>query len=88
MISNHKFTEYFENWEKNKEKVTIVDDGTSSNETRLGTVKDIQFAIDKLGLDDEMLVIAGDNLLDFSMTIFMGYAKECFLILCVIMNRK
>ena len=59
MISNHKFAEYFENWAKGKEKITVVDDGTSSNETRLGAVKDIQFAIEKLGLDDEMLVIAG-----------------------------
>ena len=54
----------------------MVDDGTSSNETRLGAVKDIQFAIDKLGIDDEMLVIAGDNVLDFSLTKFVSYAKH------------
>ena len=76
VISNHKFAEHFENWAKCKEKITVVDDGTSSNETRLGAVKDIQFAIEKLNLDDEMLVIAGDNLLDFSLTSFMKYAKE------------
>lgn len=75
VISNHKFAVHFENWAKGKEKITIVDDGTSSNETRLGAVKDIQFAIEKLGLEDEMLVIAGDNLLDFSLTQFMSYAK-------------
>ena len=54
----------------------MVDDGTESNETRLGAVKDIQFAIDKLGLDDDMLVIAGDNLLDFSLTHFISYAQK------------
>ena len=53
-----------------------MDDGTDSNETRLGAVKDIQFAIDKLNLDDDMLVIAGDNVLDFSLTKFITYAKE------------
>ena len=53
-----------------------MDDGTESNETRLGAVMDIQFAIDKLQIDDEMLVIAGDNLLDFSLTAFIRYAKE------------
>ena len=57
-------------------KITIVDDGTSTNETRLGAVKDIQYAIDQLQLDDEMLVIAGDNVLDFSLTKFISYAKE------------
>lgn len=76
VISNHKFANHFENWAKDKEKVSVVDDGTSSNETRLGAVKDIQYAIEKLGLDDEMLVIAGDNLLDFSLTNFMKYAKK------------
>ena len=77
VISNHKFAHHFDAWAKTKmQKVTVVDDGTSSNETRLGAVKDIQYAIDKLGLDDDMLVIAGDNLLDFSLTKFIQYAKE------------
>ena len=55
--------------------VTVLDDGTSSNETRLGAVRDIQFAIDTLGLDDDLLVIAGDNLLDFSLVQFLEYAR-------------
>jgi len=77
VISNHKFAHHFDKWAATKSmKVTVVDDGTDSNETRLGAVKDIQFAIDKLGLDDDMLVIAGDNVLDFSLTKFLGYAKE------------
>ena len=77
VISNHKFAHHFDAWAaKKSQKITVVDDGTSSNETRLGAVKDIQFAMDKLGLDDDMLVIAGDNLLDFSLTKFMRYAAE------------
>ncbi len=77
VISNHKFAHHFQNWAAEKQqKVTVVDDGTSSNETRLGAVCDIQFAIDQLGLDDDMLVIAGDNLLDFSLQRFARYAKE------------
>ena len=77
VISNHKFACHFEDWAKTKsQKITVVDDGTDTNETRLGAVKDIQFAIDKLDLDDDMLVIAGDNVLDFSLTKFMAYAQE------------
>jgi glucose-1-phosphate thymidylyltransferase len=77
VISNHKFAHHFDAWAKGKEqKITVVDDGTESNETRLGAVCDIQFAIDKLNIDDEMLVIAGDNLLDFSLTRFITYAKD------------
>ena len=76
VISNHKFYEHFASWADGRDNITVVDDGTSSNETRLGAVCDIQFAIDKLKLDDDMLVIAGDNLLDFSLCKFIEYAKK------------
>ena len=77
VISNHKFAHHFENWAKTKaQNIVVVDDGTSTNETRLGAVRDIQFAVDALNLDDDMLVLAGDNLLDFSMTEFVRYAQE------------
>jgi len=75
VISNHKYARHFDEWANTKkQKITVVDDGTSTNETRLGAVKDIQFAIEKLGLDDDMLVIAGDNVLDFSLTKFIEYS--------------
>ena len=49
VISNHKFVNHFEKWAANKKQnITVLDDGTSTNETRLGAVKDIQFAIDEL----------------------------------------
>ena len=77
VISNHKFAHHFDEWASGKNvKITVVDDGTSTNETRLGAVRDIQFAIDKLGLDDDLLVIAGDNVLDFSLQKFVRYAHE------------
>lgn len=77
VISNHKYAHHFEKWARSKgQKITVVDDGTDTNETRLGAVKDIQFAIDQLNLDDDMLIIAGDNVLDFSLITFIKYAKE------------
>ena len=77
VISNHKYAHHFDKWAETKtQKITVVDDGTSTNETRLGAVKDIRFAIDRLGLDDDMLVIAGDNVLDFSLTKFISYSKQ------------
>ena len=77
VVSNHKFVQHFEKWAANKKQnITVLDDGTTSNETRLGAVKDIQFAIDELKLDDDLLVIAGDNVLDFSLVTFIQYAQE------------
>ena len=77
VISNHKFVPHFEDWAAaHSLPVTVVDDGTESNDTRLGAVRDIQFAIDERGLADDLLVIAGDNLLDFSLRPFIRYAGE------------
>ena len=77
VISNHKFARHFEDWAAGHPlPITVVDDGTSTNETRLGAVCDIQFAIDRLGLTDDLLIIAGDNVLDFSLTHFIRYAQE------------
>ena len=82
VISNHRFAPVFEEWASGHPgrsegaAITVLDDGTVSNETRLGAVRDIQFAIDTLGLDDDLLVIAGDNLLDFSLVRFIEYARE------------
>ena len=77
VISNHKYAHHFDDWARTKSvKITVVDDGTESNETRLGAVRDIEFAINKLSIDSDMLVIAGDNVLDFNLTRFIGYVKE------------
>ncbi len=73
VVTNHRFAPIFREWAP--VGVTIVDDGTSTNETRLGAVKDIQFAIESLALDDDLLVIAGDNVLDFSLVKFIDYAR-------------
>lgn len=77
VISNHRFAGIFSEWAaKRAEKITVLDDGTESNETRLGAVRDIQFAIDEMKLTDDLLVIAGDNLLDFSLKKFIAYCRE------------
>jgi glucose-1-phosphate thymidylyltransferase len=59
-----------------KKTITIVDDGTETNETRLGAVCDLLFAMDKLSIDDDLLVVAADNLLFFSFQEFVDFAKQ------------
>jgi glucose-1-phosphate thymidylyltransferase len=79
IITNHKFAPIFEEWKaaQNYTKpVTIVDDGTETNETRLGAVCDLLYAMEKLQIDDDMLVVAADNLLFFSFKEFVDFAKE------------
>lgn len=79
IITNHKFVHVFEDWKKDKNytnPITIVDDGTETNETRLGAVCDLLFAMDKLNIDEDVLVVAADNLLFFSFQEFVDFARE------------
>ena len=56
--------------------ISVIDDGTSSNETRLGAVKDILLGIETKNITDDLLVMAGDNLLSFSLQGFLAYAQS------------
>ena len=79
IITNHKFAKNFQDWaaqQNYNKKITIVDDGTVTNDTRLGAVCDLLFAIDKLNINDDMLVVAADNILFFSFQEFVDFAKE------------
>lgn len=78
IITNHKFAHIFNEWKDQQnytKPITIIDDGTETNDTRLGAVCDLLFAMDKLQLDDDLLVVAADNLLFFSFRDFVEYAK-------------
>lgn len=78
IITNHKFAGIFDEWasgQKYTKPVTIVDDGTETNDTRLGAVCDLLYAMDKLKIDDDMLVVAADNILFFSFQKFVDFAK-------------
>lgn len=67
LVTNSRFTPEFEEWAE-PHGITVHDDGTSSNEDRLGAVGDLQLVIERAGIDDEaVLVLAGDNLFDFSL---------------------
>lgn len=79
IITNHKFAGIFKKWtaEQHYSKpITIVDDGTETNETKLGAVCDLLYAIDRLQIDDDLLVVAADNLLFFTFRDFVEFAKE------------
>ena len=75
VVTNHRFAGFFEEWASSRdERIDVVDDGTSTNETRLGAVKDILFALESLDVKEDVLVMAGDNLLDFSLAGFIDYS--------------
>lgn len=88
IVTNHRFAGHFEEWKKTasySKTITIVDDGTTSNDNRLGAVGDLLLALKKCGVDDEdIMVLAADNILSFSFKGFIDYfhAKGTSVIMC------
>lgn len=74
IITNDKFYPHFQRWKETAVTtipVKVISDETSSNESRLGSLGDIQFVISKENIDDNLLVVAGDNLFEFSLKDFV-----------------
>jgi glucose-1-phosphate thymidylyltransferase len=71
LVTNARFAPLFADWSE-RTGVRVHDDGTTSNETRLGAIGDIRF----VDLDDDLLVIAGDNLFDFSLADYVGFWRS------------
>jgi glucose-1-phosphate thymidylyltransferase len=67
LVTNAKFAAAFGEWAP--DDVTVHDDGTTSEDDRLGAIGDIRFVLDRVdgGRDGDWLVVAGDNLFDYSL---------------------
>ena len=76
VVSNHKFISQFQAWAEGRENIIVLDDGSEDNDHRLGAVKDIEFAIEKANIDDDIVVLAGDNVLNFSLSSFIEYGRK------------
>lgn len=83
VVTNAKFASHFEIWKgtvQTDQKITIVNDGTMTNEDRLGSLGDIRFVVEKFHLQDDLLIVAGDNLFDFSLADFVSHFENQMLV--------
>jgi glucose-1-phosphate thymidylyltransferase len=76
VVTNAKFAAAFECWADGKERVVVVNDGTTNEQDRLGAIGDIGYVLDTRSVDDELLVVAGDNLFDSDISAFGAYARS------------
>lgn len=79
IVTNDTFYTYFKAWQQRKhykKPITIINDGAICNECRKGAVCDILYVIEKMSLKDDLLVLAGDNVVDFSFKGFVEYALK------------
>ncbi len=79
VVTNHKFAGHFEKWQRNLSlpiRSTIIDDGTLSDEDKLGAIGDMRFVINRESINDDLLVVAGDNLFDFKISGLVEFFKK------------
>jgi len=79
VVTNATFHQHFEDWKAQSDyskEIVVLNDGTTNNDNRLGAVKDILFAIEQLNIQEDLLVLAGDNVVTFSFADFVQYAQD------------
>lgn len=80
VVTNARFADHFEAWAKSyvperPVKITIVNDRTTSEATKLGAIGDLHFTINQHAINDDLIVVAGDNLFDVKLGEFGEFIR-------------
>ena len=85
VVTNHRFAGHFDEWAQKRLSedagngislpIEIIDDGTTDDSNKLGAIGDIQFVIDKLSIDEDLMIIAGDNLFTYKLSDMYDFFK-------------
>jgi glucose-1-phosphate thymidylyltransferase len=82
VVTNAKFAGHFQKWAdnyratKSKLNFTIVNDGTTDDKTKLGAIGDINYVLKTQNVDDDLIIVAGDNLFSEKITEFGKFCRE------------
>ena len=79
IVTNARFANAFNEWVGDyqySKPLTVINDGTTSNENRLGAIGDIQYVLDQTKIDDDLMILAGDNLFEFDLSDFDEFFQE------------
>lgn len=79
IVHNEKFSSNFKEWTEGfsfNKKIRLFNDGSTDDSDKLGAIGDMLFAVRESGADDDMLVIAGDNLFRWSLAPFVDFFRR------------
>src|SRR5712671_5042959 len=82
VVTNAKFASHFQKWadgyRASKEKLdfSIVNDGSTDDTNKLGAIGDLHLVLTREKVDDDVIVVAGDNLFNKKLTDFGRYCRE------------
>jgi glucose-1-phosphate thymidylyltransferase len=81
IVTNAKFAGHFQKWAdqyratKSRLEFTIVNDGSTDDGNKLGAIGDLNLVLEREKLDDDLIVVAGDNLFNESMEKFGEFCR-------------
>lgn len=79
VVTNDKFAGQFVEWAAHHgsaKTISVINDGTTSDANKLGAVGDIRLVLSRNNIDDDLLIVAGDNLFDFRLNEFVEFFHE------------
>jgi glucose-1-phosphate thymidylyltransferase len=82
VVTNAKFADHFQKWADNyretkaKLNFTIVNDGSTDDTNKLGAIGDIHYVLKTQNVDDDLIVVAGDNLFSEKLEGFGKFVGE------------
>ncbi|MBI2669520.1 nucleotidyltransferase family protein [Candidatus Woesearchaeota archaeon] len=79
VVTNNRFYTDFEKWLQtysSSKPITIINDGTNSNEDRLGAIGDIDFVLRTKNIHEDLLIIGGDNLFEDDLVDFLRFFER------------
>jgi glucose-1-phosphate thymidylyltransferase len=82
VVTNAKFASHFQKWADNyretkaKLNFTIVNDGSTDDSNKLGAIGDIHYVLKNEKVDDDLIIVAGDNLFSEKLEGFGKFVRE------------
>lgn len=76
VVTNARFAPHFRAWASTRPDVTVIDDGTTSDEDKRGAIGDIVFVLEQAGIDEDVIVVGGDNLFSDDLSGFGDLCRE------------
>jgi glucose-1-phosphate thymidylyltransferase len=80
VVTNSKFYSHFSEWAGGRKGISfpirVLNDGTKTPDDRRGSIGDIQFAIEESPIREDLLILGGDNLFDYSLAPGVEFARK------------
>lgn len=81
LITNSKFYPHFSEWAASQNRdgkapIVVLDDGTTDDSNKRGAIGDIIYTIEQLNIDDDICILAGDNIFTYSIINMYNFYRE------------